>query len=191
MHIEGITLLGFEVSATPEAEIEVACSPGTYIRSLAHDLGRALGVGAHLVALRRTSSGGFGIEEARSPERLQELGDEGRLERALLAPDRAVERLRAAIVAERHAADVTSGRPFELDVARGDDPPGELEICRAYDLEGRFLAVLETMADGRLHPVKVLRAGLNQAESGADSVKLARFRPKRPQIGLTSLAPKL
>jgi tRNA pseudouridine55 synthase len=48
----------------PDVTLVVSCSPGTYIRALARDLGEALGCGAHLSALRRTSSGGFGLEHA-------------------------------------------------------------------------------------------------------------------------------
>lgn len=50
-----------------EVRIRVACSKGTYIRSLAHDIGKALGCGAYLSGLRRTRSGGFHVEEARTP----------------------------------------------------------------------------------------------------------------------------
>jgi tRNA pseudouridine55 synthase len=159
VRIERVSLISFTIGEHAEAEVEVVCSPGTYIRSLAHDLGRELGVGAHLTALRRTSSGGFGVELARSPERLQDVASEGRLEEALLAPDRAVERYRAAIVGERHAADVASGRPFGVDLAPAGRPLGEIELCRAYDVSGRFLGVLEGRQDGRLHPAKVLAAG--------------------------------
>ena len=52
----------------PDATVHVKCSKGTYVRSLAHDIGEALGCGAHLVALRRTASGGFRVEDARTPE---------------------------------------------------------------------------------------------------------------------------
>ena len=156
VRIESITALSFEPGDATEATVEVVCSPGTYIRSLAHDLGRALGPGAHLTGLRRTSSGGFTLAAARSPASLQQLADEGRLEEAVLAPDRAVEGFRAAIVGEKHAADVATGRPFAPNLAPGAAYLADAEICRAYDLGGRFLAVLAAAPDGRLHPAKVL-----------------------------------
>lgn len=56
-----IELLRYEY---PELEIHVACSKGTYIRSLAHDLGQVLGTGAHLSSLKRTRSGSFSLEES-------------------------------------------------------------------------------------------------------------------------------
>jgi len=58
--------------APPEAVIDVFCSSGTYVRSLANDLGNALGCGAHLVGLRRTKSGRFTLRDAVPLRRLQE-----------------------------------------------------------------------------------------------------------------------
>jgi tRNA pseudouridine55 synthase len=55
--------------APPEIGVEVTCSPGTYVRTLAHDLGERLGCGAHLAALRRTAIGPFTVEGAGSPAR--------------------------------------------------------------------------------------------------------------------------
>ena len=85
VHVEAIDLLRFDQEAH-EAEIRVVCGKGTYIRSIAHDLGRDLGCGAHLSALRRTSSGGFGIDDAILPEPLAEMAAAGRLDDVLLAP---------------------------------------------------------------------------------------------------------
>ncbi|MBZ0207496.1 MAG: tRNA pseudouridine(55) synthase TruB [Flavobacteriales bacterium] len=61
-HLELVEVQGSDVT------IEVRCSKGTYIRSLAHDIGEALGCGAHLVGLRRTASGDFHVRDARTPE---------------------------------------------------------------------------------------------------------------------------
>ncbi len=131
------------------AEIEVVCGKGTYIRSLAHDAGLLLGVGAHLSALRRTRSGGFGIDDAREPEELRRLAEEGRLEEAVLAPDRAMERRPAAIVGPEKARDVCAGR----DISFAEEAAG---LCRAYSVEGEFLAALTAVGGGRWHPAKVV-----------------------------------
>jgi len=153
VHIERITLVGFDA---PDAELEVVCGKGTYVRSLAHDLGRRLGSGAHLAALRRTASGGFSIKDAVTPEALTQLAEAGRLQDALLAPDRAAERLRAAIVGDEHAADVRAGRDLELDLPAGVRPPVAGENCRAYDAGGSFIGILERLAGGSWHPARVL-----------------------------------
>lgn len=65
-----VTISEFEITriALPEIDFRVVCSKGTYIRSLAHDFGKALGSGAHLSALRRTKIGDFNVTEAISPE---------------------------------------------------------------------------------------------------------------------------
>ena len=75
-----LDLLSF---ALPDAEIRIRCSKGTYIRTLAEDLGATLGAGAHLASLRRTASGRFRIEEACNLERLAALTPEERSARLL------------------------------------------------------------------------------------------------------------
>lgn len=72
----------------PEATVHVRCSKGTYVRSLAHDIGEALGCGAHLVALRRTASGGFQVSDARTPEQWSQWLDAWAVERRAQAENR-------------------------------------------------------------------------------------------------------
>ncbi|HMN05592.1 MAG TPA: tRNA pseudouridine(55) synthase TruB [Flavobacteriales bacterium] len=67
--------LEFQAMQGPEVTFEVDCSKGTYIRSLAHDIGEALGCGAYLTALRRTASGGFHVRDARTPAQWSEWLD--------------------------------------------------------------------------------------------------------------------
>lgn len=68
------TIYEFELTriALPEVDFRVVCSKGTYIRSLAHDFGAALGAGAHLTALRRTKIGDFNVTDAISPQAFEE-----------------------------------------------------------------------------------------------------------------------
>ncbi len=133
-----------------QATLVVTCGKGTYIRSLAHDLGQRLGCGAHLAALRRTSSGGFTTVDARTPEVIASLAAATRLGDAILAPDRAVERRPAVIVGEAHALDLRQGRDIDL-VTRAHPA-----ICRAYDVEGAFVGVVASGERGIWHPAKVL-----------------------------------
>ena len=135
------------------AEIEVRCGKGTYIRSIAHDLGQRLGCGAHLAALRRTSSGGFRLGDAFSPDELALLAGEGRLGETLLAADRAVERRPAAILADEHSVDVACGRDVTFAPDRAAD------MCRAYSVAGDFLGVLRRSEGERWHPEKVVGRG--------------------------------
>jgi tRNA pseudouridine55 synthase len=78
VQIRELRLVGFE---PPRVEIQVRCSKGTYIRSLAEDIGAALGTGAHLAALRRTALGGFSLEDAIGLERLEGMSVDQRRSR--------------------------------------------------------------------------------------------------------------
>ncbi len=150
VHVAAIEL---ESYADGVARIEVRCGKGTYIRSIAYDLGRALGCGAHLAALERTSTGGFDIGDAWTPEQLAELAAEDRLGEALLALDRAVERRPAAILGDAHSLDVVSGRDVSFETR------SNAELCRAYSAGGDFLGVLKRAGAAGWHPEKVVARG--------------------------------
>ncbi|MBI5285890.1 MAG: tRNA pseudouridine(55) synthase TruB [Chloroflexi bacterium] len=150
VHVAAIAL---ESYANGVARIVVRCGKGTYIRSIAHDLGRALGCGAHLAALERTSTGGFDICDAWTPEQLAELAAEDRLEEAVLALDRAVERRPAAILGDAQSLDVVSGRDVSFETR------SDAELCRAYSVGGDFLGVLGRAGAAGWHPVKVVAQG--------------------------------
>jgi tRNA pseudouridine55 synthase len=81
---------------TCDASVRVVCSAGTYVRVLAEQLGDRLGVGAHLTELRRTRAGSFGIADAITPGRLQELAEGGLAGEALLAMNAALPLMPAA-----------------------------------------------------------------------------------------------
>lgn len=154
VRVESIDLLSFDAKAKAgEAEIEVVCGKGTYIRSIAHDVGRALGCGAHLSALRRTGSGGFGIADAFAPDALSAMAADGRLDDAVLASDRAVERRPAVLLGEAKTLDVRAGRDVRFE------PSKVADLCRAYSNEGDFLGVLRLRSEGVWHPEKVLPTG--------------------------------
>jgi len=146
VHIDEINLIAFEDG---NVRVEVTCRKGTYIRSLAHDLGERLGCGAHLSSLRRTSSGGFSIEQGHKPERIAAAAGGGQLEDLLLASDRAVERRAAVILDDPHAADVAAGRDLSLAERT------VAAICRAYSTEGEFLGMLRKTGEALWHPEKV------------------------------------
>jgi len=141
--IERLSLLAWE---NPLMTLEVVCSAGTYIRSLAHDLGQALGVGAHLTALRRTRSGRFYVAQACT---LEALGDAESLRAELIAPDRAFDEAQTARLSESQVADLRLGRPIACPP--GDERPWVL----ALDEQGDAAAILRPEA-GRWWPQKVL-----------------------------------
>ena len=97
----------------PIAVVEVLCSKGTYVRTLAADLGEALGCGAHVAALRRTSSGGFHVANASSLDALETMDDDER-DRSLLPPDALVAHLSRIDVDRAAADDLLHGRPVTV-----------------------------------------------------------------------------
>jgi tRNA pseudouridine55 synthase len=129
-------------------ELRIRCSKGTYVRTLVEEIGRGLGCGAHLAALRRTQSGGFRIEDAATLEQLQR--DSAQERDARLLP---LERLLAglprvdlpAALAERFAR----GQALRLE----DAPAGQ---CRVYGSQGRLLGLGEGLMPGELRPRRLL-----------------------------------
>ncbi|MCS6845384.1 MAG: tRNA pseudouridine(55) synthase TruB [Caldilineales bacterium] len=129
----------------------IACSAGTYVRSLAHDLGQALGCGGHLSALRRLAVGDFGAEEAITLEQLAAAAAAGRWTSLVLPADRAVAHLPAVTLAPDQARRLLFGQPVPAAPASAADQ------ARAYDRQGRLLAVVRLdPTKGVWRPVKVL-----------------------------------
>ncbi|MGQ0520050.1 MAG: tRNA pseudouridine(55) synthase TruB [Actinomycetota bacterium] len=143
-----VTVRRFGVEATADPgvlRIEVDCSSGTYVRSLAADLGAALGGGAHLRNLRRTAVGHFTLARA-TP--LEDLGPA-----AVLAPAAAVDHLPAVTVGPEVAAAVATGKVLsdaELGDLAGDGPWAVLGAA------GGLLAVYERYEAGRVKPAVVM-----------------------------------
>lgn len=119
----------------PQVTLDVACSSGTYIRSLAYDIGRALGCGAHLAGLIRTRSGAFTLENATALDDL--LNDEA-WQRHLIAPQQALSDLPTITLTDEDAQEIQYGRM----IARTDAAPNT-ETVMAYMGDGHLLAVLE------------------------------------------------
>ncbi len=131
--------------------IAVDCGPGTYVRSLARDIGEVLGCGGHLSALRRTRSGSFGLAEAIRLEVLEDLSRAQRIEEVLLEPDEGVSNLAAGIVSDDHARMFAQGQPFL--------PAGHTDVAdsaRIYSAGGRFMGVASVEAGGLVRASKVL-----------------------------------
>jgi tRNA pseudouridine55 synthase len=150
--IRRISLLTVEKD---RAWVEVEAESGTYIRSLAHDVGQKLGPGAHLEELRRTRVEPFSVEQAFT---LEALSEPGRLKAAVLGPSEALCRLPALHVGNEEAECVKHGRAVRASL-RGEEPPelGAGQTCRMLGPKGVFLAVGVVDDDGQqIRPVVVL-----------------------------------
>ena len=145
----------------PIITLEVECGRGVYIRALAHDLGEALGCGAHLKALTRLRTGPFSLEEAISPAQLEEVASSGSWQQLVNPPDIVVGHLRAAVVGAPMVAYLKQGREVALG-PRGRTVALHQEHCRIYTTTGRFLAVAQyDRSRGQWRPDRVFE--LDQA----------------------------
>ncbi|HEY1827542.1 MAG TPA: tRNA pseudouridine(55) synthase TruB [Acidimicrobiales bacterium] len=145
-----VTVYRFEVAPDPERDhiyrAEIECSSGTYIRVLAQDLGIALGGGAHVQQLRRTSIGSFDQSEARQ---LDLIGHD-----AVLTPAQAMRHLDFVTV-EQSIADVIATGLFLDKVPLGASGDGPWAML---DNRGNLLAVYEATDTDRIKPAVVLSA---------------------------------
>jgi tRNA pseudouridine55 synthase len=136
----------------PVAALEIECSKGTYIRSLAHDLGQALGCGAYLKALVRSRCGVFDIRDAVSLLKLEEAFRLGDWERFLHPIDSVLQHLPLTVLYEAGEADMRKGKTLNIT---GDNIDTQ-KYCRAYSQDGRFLGMLCYLPDtGLWQPKKV------------------------------------
>lgn len=143
--VHELTLVEFD---PPVVRFDALCSSGTYIRALARDLGEALGVGAHLTALRRTAIGSFSVDDAVAVDDLS-----GGATDRWITPQDALER--AGLPAVEVEADGVRRLIHGQAIPAGSAPA--VEALAVRDAEG--LVAIATWRDGRLHPRKVFRSG--------------------------------
>ncbi len=150
LHIYALDLLEFDGSA---ARIRVHCSAGTYLRSIAHEAGQQLGCGAFLDALRRTASGVFAVEDARTLDQLQVLASAGRLTEALIPASKVLPQFPTAAVDTLTAGQIRQGRDFRLSPFRS---ASDAKYVKAVDPEGELIAIGEARLPHLYHPILVL-----------------------------------
>jgi tRNA pseudouridine55 synthase len=134
-------LLRMGVDGTADLNVRVACSAGTYVRTLAEDLGKILGVGAHLAALRRTRAGRFKIDRASTLDELTALAESGSVEQTLISPDATIAHLPALDVSADDVRRLINGIDLHLegeawtagDAVRLRNATGELIAVGLYD----------------------------------------------------------
>ena len=145
-----LELMGIE---GPCARLRCSCSTGTYVRSLAHDIGAEMGCGAHVETLRRTRVGDFTVDGARTIDELEVLAADGRLEEVLipavdLLPEFPVER-----VDIEQAVRIRHGQEFRVSPF---GPCSEARLVKAVDHEGTLLCIGKAIGPRMFHPSIVL-----------------------------------
>lgn len=160
--IKALQLRAFRSGERPEADIYLECSKGTYVRSLAEDLGRLIGCGAFVSALRRTMAGPFSIEQSITLSALEalnglgemgELGEQGELDTLLLPTDAALGSLPLVRLSESGGFYMRQGQPIMVSNAPRDG------IVRVALESGEFLGVGEILDDGRVAPRRLIVTG--------------------------------
>lgn len=134
-----------------ELVFTVTCSKGTYIRTLAQDIGAKLGCGAHLKGLRRLTSGTFDLKDALPLEVLSELSLE-ELDAKLLPIDIKIQHLPKLTLNAEQTDIIQHGQAIK--------PNQKIifnEFIRLYDMSGEFIGLAQKQADGKLHPKRLLR----------------------------------
>lgn len=147
-----VTALSLQRIAPDRLRVDVHCGAGMYVRSLARDIGRAIGCGAHLASLRRTGSGPFHVREAVPVEALGAFAGAGKLDEVVRPADEGVAGSAAAILTTSHAQQIRNG---QVAWTRG----GFLRpatLARLYGADGSFVGVGEVDVPGRVRALKVV-----------------------------------
>lgn len=151
----------------PVVTVEVECGKGTYIRSLAHDLGQSLGCGANLKSLIRLSYGPFAVKDAVSVSQLEDAFRYGYWQQFVHPIDTVLLHWKAMVVNDATGDVIKKGAPVVLEKANISEISGYLEQrallsssvethCRTYTLDGHFLGVLRFNPErGQWQPEKV------------------------------------
>lgn len=138
--------------APPEAVIDVYCSSGTYVRSLAHDLGEKMGVGAHLVGLRRTKSGRFTLRDAVPLRKLRDAFEDGTWYQFLIPAAEALSDWPAVELSVEQMDLIRHGHRIPADTAEGP-------MARGINEQGELVALMEYVPEsGEWQPKKVFFA---------------------------------
>lgn len=146
-----VTIHALRLEALPNGRVgfEVACSSGTYVRSLAEDLAAAMGTVGHLAVLRRVASGPLDVTSAETPEALKAMSEATRATR-LLPVDALVSTLPAVALDAGQSSTLGHGQI----VPQG--PGHAVGHHRAYGSNGRFLGVVDRRDDGALRVVRLM-----------------------------------
>lgn len=159
VEIYGIEIISFQAGSEPKLVLDITCSKGTYIRTLAVDLGQSVGCGAHLSALQRLAVGAYTLQEALTTDDFAGLVEENDYRSKIYPPESAVDHLPRIELDVLQTESLRQGREVVLN--REDFPEGNrsVPVIRIYDQDKQFRALARiTCDDGgcRLKTLKFL-----------------------------------
>lgn len=153
VEIQRFDLLSFTPGEVASVDVDVACTKGTYIRTLAEDLGKLLGVPAHVAVLRRSKAGPFSLDQAITLEKLEQLAaidDFSALDAGLAPMETALEHLPAVELTDSAGFYLRQGQPVLV-------PNGpQSGMVRVFVKDGPFLGIGEMLDDGRVAPRRLV-----------------------------------
>jgi tRNA pseudouridine55 synthase len=155
------------------AKVSIECASGTYVRSLAHDMGAAMGCGAHLAEITRTAVGEFTLDQAANLEDLERAAKEGNLARYVIPLERLLPELPSVTIPPPLEQRIRHGSKFNVQIAQIQ--PGRLSAAqgatselnsgewkparlRVFSHEERLIAIAEAVVPRTYQPVVVLEA---------------------------------
>ena len=150
LQIYELTILSVEGA---DVRLRAHCSGGTYMRSIAHDLGQAMGCGAHLAELRRISSAEFEIAQSRTLPQIEALAADGRLVDALIPAGSLLPGFASVYVDDVTASQVRHGRDFQASPFRSQPAS---RYVKAMDRQEALVAIGEVVVPNLYHPVVVM-----------------------------------
>ncbi len=157
VEIYALELLSFDGT---RARFAAECSGGTYVRSLAHDIGQKLGCGAHLEGLRRTGVAEFTLERAFTLEQLEEAAREQRVADCMVSLESLLPDCPELVVRGREEKSVRHGHKFELAqterFGRGTGRVQAVSVLKIMNPERRLIAVARHVSGSIYHPDLVL-----------------------------------
>ena len=150
-----VEVLEFEILGLEDerATFRARVSSGTYLRSIAHDLGKEMGPGGHLASLRRTAVAEFALADARTLEQVETAARSGKAEEALVHPRRLLPALPAVTAPEESLGKVCSGTAVNLPEMSG---ARQVKVFRG---QGELIAIATRVAGTLFHPRVVLGMG--------------------------------
>ncbi|KKK74320.1 hypothetical protein LCGC14_2884960, partial [marine sediment metagenome] len=155
--IFSLEMTDFRPGEFPEADVAIHCSKGTYVRTLAEDIGAQLGCGAYVSRLHRNIAGPFDEVDTISVEELETLREECQAEEldCLLKPmDAGIKHLMAVDLSEDTAFYFQQGQPVMAPQVYRDSEEGD--IVRVFETNGPFLGVAKVTDDGRVAPKRLV-----------------------------------
>jgi len=151
-----IDQLGLIAARREEWDLEVRCGKGTYVRTLGHDIGQALGCGAYVSQLRRTGLGTFDESQAVSLKQVEADSEEARLARLLPAD---------AVLPEWPVRACTASEAEALRHGKQISHEGPAGFWKLEDAQGRFFGVAELLDTGRLQPRRLMAGPEDSVQS--------------------------